>query len=145
MNHHAFKDPDATFGQLAYTLGNIYQFITKPNANGSSLFRLLVPSPSDPHPEKGITEADLKAAEKELDQILDSIPTHETDELTLIADEFRNAARMLQLCIEIGRDKLKLPSAPPINRHAIRAEHHRLWLARNRPGDLDDSLTRLPK
>ncbi len=44
-------------GRLRYDLGNVYQAVGKANANGSALFRLLVPSPADPHPERGLTAA----------------------------------------------------------------------------------------
>ena len=64
----------------------------------------------------------------------------------LIVDEFANNARMAVTGCRMGRlivsKKLEQQSrsliAPDID--VIRTEHRRLWLARNRPGGLTDSL-----
>jgi len=141
LNHHAFKDPAGNLGKIAYDLGNIYKICGKPSANGSPLFRLMVLPPNDPNPEKGMTEEAFAAAEAALDQI--KLPTYPAGELKLIADEFENAIRMLRRCIAIGREKLGFPPGPPSDTAAIIAEHKRLWLARNRPGGLQDSVARI--
>jgi hexosaminidase len=141
LSLHAFKDPKEELGQIAYDLGNIYTLCGKPNANGSALFRLMVLPPNDPNPEKGMTPEAFSAAESALDRI--KIPTYPDGELKLIADEFENAIRMLRQCIAIGREKLGFPASKPIDTAAIIAEHQRLWLARNRPGGLEDSVARI--
>jgi hypothetical protein len=121
-------------GRAAVDLGNLYRTIGKPNFNGSALFRLLVPPPSDSSPERAWTAADLDAA----DAAITSIPIPGTG---LEADEFRNAAATLRLCIAAGRRRLGLPN--DFDPAPVVAEHRRLWLARNRPGGLDDSCRRL--
>jgi hypothetical protein len=145
LNLHAFQHPQANLGQIAIDLGNVYQACGKPNTNGSSLFRLLVPPPSDAHPEKGMTEAGIKAAERAIEAAQSALAQVQTPnpELKLITDEFQNAAEMLHLCIHLGRHRLGLPQTRSISLEKIKAEHQRLWLARNRIGGLSDSIKRL--
>jgi hypothetical protein len=107
--------------------------------NGSALFRVVVPPPSDPHPEKGLTEQGLNAAEAAISAAME----HLDDSQNLILDEFRNAAAMLRLGVETARRRLNFASRGGPEISDIIAEHRRLWLARNRPGGLEDSVTRL--
>jgi len=60
----------------------------------------------------------------------------------LIVDEFTNAAELLRRCVDLARKKLGFP-IPARQSSQLIIEHRRLWLARNRPGGLDDSLRRL--
>jgi hypothetical protein len=143
LNHHAFKQPAAKLGQALIDLGNVYRVCRKSNANGSALFRLLVLPPNDAHPEAGMTESGFKAAEDAIDAAVANLPMPTEGELRLVTDELRNAARMLHLCISIGRRKLDLPPGRPVAVEEIVSEHTRLWLARNRPGGLEQSLARL--
>jgi hypothetical protein len=145
LNLHAYKDPTGILGDVAVALGNVYRNCGKTNANGSALFRLMVPNPADSQPEKGMTEEGFKSAEAAIDaahSLLLEAPRGDAEHL-LIAGEFENAVRMLRLCIQIGREKLGLPQNWNIDRQALVEEHRRLWLARNRPGGLVDSVRRL--
>jgi hypothetical protein len=145
VNQYAFDDPTGALGRAAYDLGNVYQACKKPNNNGSALFRLLVIPPTDPSPETGLTAENFDATEAAIDAAV--LPLHSMDACTaeqhLITDELRNAAQMLRFCVEIGRSKLALPVCRKIDLSGLIAEHRRLWLARNRPGGLEDSAGRL--
>ena len=123
-------------GRAAYDLGNVYQAVGKPNANGSTLFRFLVPWRADAHPEGGLAAANLDAADA-------AIAAVSVTGGGQAADEFRHAATVLRHCVAVGRRRLGLPPAGPPDPSAVVAEHRRLWLARNRPGGLDDSCRRL--
>jgi hypothetical protein len=120
-------------------LGNVYQACGKVQANGSALFRVVVPPPSDPHPEKGLTEQGLNAAEAAIFAAME----HLDNSQNLITDEFRNTAAMLQLGVETARRRLNFASRGGPKVSDIIAEHRRLWLVRNRPGGLEDSVARL--
>jgi hypothetical protein len=75
----------------------------------------------------------------------------------LIADEFRNAAAMLRHACRLGIGRLltasgDIASIPVETRRAlaseleeIMSEYQRLWLARNRPGGLADSVGRMER
>ena len=145
LNFHVFKDLSGALGQVAFDLGNVYRVCGKPNSNGSALFRLLVPPPNDAHPETGMTEEGFKSAEDAIDAALALLhrSAYTDSELRLITDEFQNAAKLLLLCVAVGRARLSLPPGPAINPQEIIAEHRRLWLARNRPGGLDEGLNKI--
>jgi len=81
----------------------------------------------------------LNAAEAAISAAMD----HLNDSQNLIRDEFRNAAAMLQLGVETARRRLNFASRGGLNVSDIIVEHRRLWLARNRPGGLEDSVVRL--
>jgi hypothetical protein len=145
LNRHAFHDPTGTLGRGAVDLGNVYQACGKPNSNGSTLFRLLVIPPADPSPEKGLTAAGLDAADAAIASAVAPLESFipKDEEARRIADEFRNAAAMLRLCVAIGRVKIGFQESVGIDVRPIIAEHRRLWLSRNRPGGLEDSIRRL--
>ena len=135
LDRFAFHDDG--LGRLAIDVGNVYQQVGKRNVNGSTLFRLLVPSPMDPHPQRGVTAAELDAAEAAIARLLDGIGQRRSRE----ASEVAGSLALLQLCVAAGRRRLGLPAdADP---SAVVAEHRRLWSLRNRPGGLDDSCRRL--
>ncbi len=130
LNLHVFGN---SIGQIAYDLGNVYQACGKPNPNGSTLFRIVVPPPSDPHSAAGLIAADLDRAERAIESAAAGLERFSG----LVADEFRNAVAMLRHSTIIARGDPN-PDLPKIV-----AEHRRLWLARNRPGGLEDSAARL--
>jgi hexosaminidase len=137
-------------GRALYDLGNVYQSIGKANANGSALFRLLVPPPSDATPERGLTAANLDSAEAAIAAAESLIPAGHRNRPPLTgsmpggfvdAAEAWNTATMLRFCVAAGRRRLGQPTdADPA---PVVAEHRRLWLLRNRPGGLDDSCRRI--
>jgi hexosaminidase len=126
-------------GQTAFDLGNVYQVCNRPTPNGSALFRVLILPPNDPHPEKGLTEQGLSASEEAIRTAVSQIKTSQP----LVADEFRSAAALLQFGIETARRCLNLPGRAGPKLSDILTQHRRLWLARNRPGGLEDSIARL--
>ena len=69
------------------------------------------------------------------------------DALQLIEDEIRNGARMLIYGCRRGRRRIdpSSESAGSLRKdwEYMCDEHRRLWLARNRPGGLEDSVNRL--
>jgi hypothetical protein len=129
LDVHAFGDSSGVMGKLACDLGNVYQAVGKLWMNSSTLFRILVPSSTHKNPMEGITADGLKAAETAVDRAM--MPLAKAKVSQLIKDEFANAAAMLRLACGNG------------DRRQIIAEHRRLWLARNRPGGLEDSAKRL--
>jgi hypothetical protein len=145
LSHHAFKDPAGKLGQAAADLGNVYRVCGKFNFNGSALFRLMVLPPNDSEPEKGLTDEGFAASAAAIDSVMQLLQqtAATSPELRLVMDEFANAAQMLRLCISIGRHRLKLPDAHRVDPEKIAIEHRRLWLARNRPGGLEDSAGRI--
>lgn len=125
LDAHVFGDSAGIMGRLAYDLGNAYQLI--PSQRGESvLFQLLLGRQREPVPAE-----QLRAAADHIEAALAPLGKarmRRTD-AALIQTEFANAGRLLLAACDPG--KADFP--------AILKEHRRLWLARNRPGGLEDS------
>ena len=151
LDRHAFRDSAGVMGTLAYDLGNVYLAGKKKVGNSAVLFHILVLMGPDLKSLDGVSRADLKAQLAAVDEALAPLGRARMAraDAALIADEFRNAAAMLRLSSRYGLACLASRSprcgelAPELRR--IIGEHRRLWLARNRPGGLQDSARRLEK
>ena len=140
---HGFAGSSATLAKAWYDLGNVYRVECNPTPNASRIFRVLVLPPNDDHPEKHLSSADLEA----ILVAVDAAMAPAQNETGLAADELRNAATMMQHAVAVARRKLNLPGEPVDVvssrwQHLV-AEHRRLWIARNRPGGMEDSVGRL--
>jgi hexosaminidase len=150
LDLHVFEDSAGIMGAAALELGNVYKKATaKPIHNRSALFSILVPSSTHHDPMDPITAEGLEASLTAIDSAtrhLDRAKMNRPD-VALILSEFKNATNMLRLACARGRWKLD-PSSQ--NRRVlalylagIPTEHRRCWLARNRAGGLEDSISRL--
>jgi hexosaminidase len=133
----------SAFGQLAIDLGNVYKSVGKLIANRSALFSIIVPSSIHSDPMAGITREGLDAAQSAIDAAMRN-PQSKDD---LVKSEFENAAAMLRFACRKGRWLLD-PTSENESRltdevNEIIARHRTCWLARNRPGGLEDSVARL--
>ncbi len=158
---HVFLDPTGTMGTAAYRLGDISAGVGGRTRNCSSLFRILFGALKEDlfaaGPLAEATEQQCAAAEEEADRILDLLATAHCGRRdgALVKAELRQAASLLRLAARIGAARLRTSdrgwsSVPERVRSGIREEFHRLWaiqkrvwLKRNRPGGLQDSLARL--
>jgi len=96
----------------------------------------------EPDATKNLTSAQLKACQEAFRALLSAPPS----ESPLVAAEIRNAILMALH----GLDRLRYFRDEAVPRQrlraemmAIKAEHERLWLARNRPGGLQESVEHL--
>jgi hexosaminidase len=149
LDLHAFADDAGVMGKLARQFGNVQQAVGIEISNRSALFSILVPSSAHADPMQRITLESLAAAEAAIDAAI--APVNDARmrrrDAGLIREELANAAEMLRYACRRGRAALD-PDArqsPKMEEqlHAILASHRRCWLARNRPGGLDDSVNRL--
>jgi len=149
LDRHAFHDCAGVMGRLAYDLGNAYLAGKKKVGNSTVLFHILVLMGADLKALEGVSRAELEAKLAAIDKALAPLERARMPrpDAALILDEFRNAAAMMRLACRYGIACLESGSplcpglAPELRR--IRGEHRRLWLARNRPGGLQDSVRRL--
>jgi hypothetical protein len=156
LDLHAFQDAARVMGHLAYDLGNAYQEagVLVPNASLLALFLL--------HPDQPVTESDwpgltVEGLERTLEYV-DGVmaPLSRArmarPDAELIAGEFRNAAALLRHACRLGIARLQaeggeIASIPAETRQTLAGElegiiveYRRLWLSRNRPGGLADSV-----
>jgi hypothetical protein len=107
----------------------------------------------------GLTVEGLEHAHSYLEQVMARLSQARMarPDAAQIADEFRNAAALLRHACTLGIARLQaeggeIPHIPIETRQklaeeleGIIAEYRRLWLARNRPGGLSDSIGRLER
>jgi hypothetical protein len=98
-----------------------------------------------------VTKDEFDATERAVEQAIGGLDRSAMDrkDAELIKDEVRNGAAMLVHGCRRGRWRLGAESMSVdelvADMQGIVAEHERLWLARNRPGGLPDSIERLTK
>lgn len=161
LDHFAFQDEAGVMGQLAYDLGNVYQLAGVLGDNRSALHGLLMHAdvPLGETWMAGLKAEDLARAQAAIEEImlrLDSAQIMALD-ADLIMDEFDLAANLLLHACKLGQAQLAAPgqkvtSIPDRQRKRLAEEleplldeYRRIWLARNRPGGLADSIARLEK
>lgn len=151
LSLYAFRDSAGVMGRLAYDLGNVYQKAGNMPGNASALFHILLYGKSYDFVQQGVTLEHLTAVEAAIQESIGSLDRARMarPDAALIAEEFRNAAEMLIHACRFGRNRLSPGSIPPVelesHLRSIMGTHRQLWLARNRPGGLSDSVRRLER
>jgi hexosaminidase len=156
LSAHCYDDAAGVLGETIVELGDLYLTLTPQMGNVSTLVLNLYwphlvagrwPLKRVQAEEYAEVEADLEVLRAALDR---SRPGRADGALVL--DELRNAIALVSVLCRDGRARLvgdgTLAAVPADERarlaDALRpviAEHERLWLARNRPGGLADSLS----
>ena len=151
IGRHAFRAPDTAIGSLFYDLGNVHAPIAEGTSNGNVLFRTFNQfSLSDDGWLRVLTKlgSDRFVAVREriaaLPESVDASMIQRAD-ARIVAAEFAQARRMLAHACERALVALEYSDATSLtdlshDLDEIMVEHRRLWLARNRPGGLPDSL-----
>jgi hypothetical protein len=148
LNVHVFRDRAGVMGKLVHDFGNVHQGVRERLKSSARMFWALVGGEDRLRLFKDVTTEEFEDVESRIDAALAPLDRAEMDrpDAQLIKDELRNAADMLRYGCERGRRRLRegrLPDRHDAAMNAIAAEHRRLWLARNRPGGLEDSVARL--
>lgn len=151
LDTFAFRDSAGVMGQAAFDLGNTYECLAVQYQNSTPIWRQLITPISNLEVAKEITEAEFASARSVAEEVIGRVDGARMDrpDGELIRDEYANAARMTMLACDLGVLRLKIASgssADELERNCRKAlteiveEHKRLWLARNRPGGLDESI-----
>jgi hypothetical protein len=148
----AFDDAGGQTGKAFADLGNIYHFAGFEPPNSSTLFWLLQKSITELQMFTGLLSPEvLNGVETAIDQCGPSAAGGTDGNLVNLEYEFtrrllRHACRRGRLLIESDEDKAKeLRKTLAIDMDEITKEYSSLWLARNRPGGLSDSLARFDR
>jgi hypothetical protein len=159
LDLHAF-DGGTGLGQIALDLANVYRHTGAKTKNGSALFFLLVRAAETLEHQRfaGVTTETLTRSLAEIETAADRLESLSTgnDDSALVVRELRWVAAVLALAcrlglarVDQGRDQ-DLAALPHSTRNQLRRdlvplieEHREIWLARNRPGGLADSTSRL--
>ncbi len=147
LDAHVFRDRAAVMGRLAYDLGNAYRRVGKELGNNTVFTHLLWTGPSFELPAE-VTEDKLRETRDFIHTTAQPLnrAQMDRDDATLIVDEYANAARALLLAADaalairtgtIAESNTKENLADQAR--VILGEHRRLWIARNRPGGINES------
>ena len=155
----AFQDEAGVMGRLVYDLGNAYLFCGVDERTGTPLvFRpLIYPQwyTLEDLREPDVRLNDLRMTMECLDKAIAPLEQARMarPDAALIADEFRNDTAMMRYACRLRIAMLEAEGVASVPKavgsqlvkdlEQIIPEHKRLWLARNRPGGLADSTSRL--
>ncbi|NLG96324.1 MAG: family 20 glycosylhydrolase [Chloroflexi bacterium] len=149
VSRFAFEDTSGTMGRVAYDMGNIYKVAGVYVPNSSWLFWALQ-LPLEEIAKRGVN---LEGVERTLEAIDAAMAPMENEcmarpdaglirrEFTLLADMMRHACRRVQLANGVG-DPGAVRAELASSLAGIEDEYRALWLLRNRPGGLEDSVAR---
>jgi hexosaminidase len=153
ISWHAFRDRTGSFGRVAYDLGNAYLEFDTRQVNSTLFFWILqgVPEGYTGKRFEGVTPEMFDKADAAIDRalvLLESSASERAD-ADLLRSEFLNSARMMKHACRNGRLLLGAEPEPEAAKQELLGdlvefveEYRRIWLERNRPGGLDDSVQR---
>ena len=149
LNLYAFRDTSRTMGPILYDLGNVYQQVEILPVNASALFHVLQ-KPISEWQEYWQPESALRLFHHTLDNLDQITPkiaqfsSKRSDE-ALLKREFILTVNLLRHAFIRGLYAYGSSEYSPVplshNLEDIITEYRQVWLLRNRPGGLDDSLT----
>jgi len=146
LSWHAFHDAAGVMGQLACDLGNTYRALDFPVHNSNGFFHLLRWPLARLREQGGLSPEALQRALAAIDAAMRLLPQARMarPDAQLIKDEFESAAALMRHACHRA---LLLFDDSEQRRRELNAEldqliqtYRRLWLARNRPGGLEDSI-----
>ncbi|MCE2392694.1 MAG: glycoside hydrolase [Proteobacteria bacterium] len=148
LDAHVFQDPEAQLGAALEALGDVYRQTGRLAFNASPVFAELVPEAALAiHGEvsEPATRAALEAIDEASTRIARARPA--CSDAEAVTRELAQAARLARHGVWRLRRRagFTAPEPAPLQidlREAIE-EQRACWLARSRPGGLEDSLTRL--
>lgn len=154
ISRFAFDDPTGIMGRVTYDLGNVYQVPGYVPRWGNILFYIL----QDPQADEDVHEFEVADFERTLDAIDDAMAPlddaqMERPDAGLVKREFKMMAWMLRHACKVA---ILRRTDDEERAAALRAEladdleamleaYEDLWLRRNRPGGLKDSLAHFDK
>lgn len=154
VSRFAFGDPSGECGRIAYELGNIYHLAGIEPPNSSALFWVLQYPLEPGSAPMGIASERYREILGVLDELQQRVEAAHFggEDGPWVRDEFRIAADLLEHACWRGI----FAQAEPEARHSLRqqlvesmfallGQFKQVWLRRNRPGGLTDSLSRLQR
>jgi hypothetical protein len=156
---HAFDDPSGVTGRAAYDLGNAYQINGARSRNGTLLAQLYALPLDNDWPMHRVRDGGFEDTSAQLAATVAKLSPERMrrDDAEQIVDEYRCAVEMADVGAAIGMAKYARVNGAsasklrPMYRRAAKRldavvpEYEQLWLGRNRPGGMRDSVARITK
>jgi hexosaminidase len=155
LSAHCYDDPSGTLGAVVVELGDVHRRLTPQMFNVATMVLPLYYPQLDVGrgPLRGATIDEYEAIDAQLDALVARLPAVESRraDAALLEAELRNAIALVRVLTADARARLRgdgsLAGVDAATRSGLRkalgpvvVEHERLWLARNRPGGLPDSV-----
>ncbi len=145
-----FRDSAGVMGELMLDLGNAHLKAGKKVHNSVAFFYILkhLRHRMKGFPD-GFTAEGFQATIEEIDRVMERLPQADMrcDDADLIKAEVENGAELAKLVCRIADTFLgEAHDSADIDKNKaemIISEHKRLWLSRNRPGGLSDSVNKM--
>jgi hypothetical protein len=149
----AFEDPTGSLGEGAYRLGNVYRAVGYEPHNSSMLFWVMQKSPAEVRDELGpaLTGEAITRTLATIDEAAQPLRSARSTraDAALLQREFEFTARLLRHACRRAQWSMghAAPSTDVLARELQRliADYRELWLARNRPGGLKESVARFER
>jgi hypothetical protein len=151
LDRHVFRDPARALGRAALELGDAYLETGSKSTNGSALFFLLAFA-HEPLPHARMPDLTIDGLARARDYLVAARERLACARGSRSATELRWAADVLAFACRFGIARLATPAGAPVGAippserarladelDSLVAEHRSTWLARNRPGGLDES------
>ena len=147
INQVFFKEPGTETAELLVRLGQVASLAPSRIRNATLFNRTLFWSMrNEPSTTQTVSDEQLQNCVNELTSISQALPSSDSTNLKLVQDEIRNAARMsihgVHRLLSFRNNAVKKQQLDA-DISKIIAEHERLWLARNAPGGLRESVQHL--
>jgi len=149
MNSMAFRDATGRLGNMLLELGRTNELVPRRFDNCTVFNQLIFSEIGNKHALKDVTAASLRKCVARFDELAGEIgrTRPQAADGELVKAELLNAIAMARCGAERGLAGLDPRHCDRAAlRHALQhviSEHERLWLARNRPGGLNESSARL--
>ena len=153
-----FEDEAGVLGRVLCSLGDAHRAARCQTVNGTVPYFLLHFADEDlPHERlPDLTAKGLTACLRSIDAAMAPLASS-TSPRTDVIEELEWCAALMRTACRLGLARLEVPSSriadiPPVQREALAEElrehavrRRELWLRRNRPGGLDDSMARFER
>lgn len=162
LNHYVFKDKTENTAKALLILGNAYRAANIPEGNGNAFHLLLFRyawTMKGNWQTKLLTKEGLVKCEQIIDSaltILENASPQSVDASVTIS-EIKQASALAKHAIHLGKARLETPDQTTQNIDSLtkvslatelenlNVNQRNIWIIRNRPGGLDDSMIRLEK
>jgi hypothetical protein len=159
LNQFAFDDPSGVMGKIAYESGTLYQIVNEvPHNNGAAMIRALYTPMAKLRIPGWLRGTETSLASFDSDHLHQAIKAMDAQYAALdrarpadplMIDDYRLAMRLWKHGCKrllIANNDATYSNADMLAElEGLRDDFRTVWLARNRPGGLDDSLVRFDR